>query len=90
MVQLKKGDRAVKFSNYLSMVSAPDNKENTYHDCFVQLNKQNIKRCIHCDGVPAESVEYVGGACEIQNQLFWARMCHIFNLSNKRQFLNKV
>lgn len=60
-------------------MSVLDNKEE-YHDYFLQLNKQNIKKCIHCDGVPAESVEYVGGACEIQNHLVWARMFHIFNL----------
>ena len=39
-----------------------DNKEQ-YHDYL----EQNIKKGLHCDGVPAESVEYVGGSCEIQN-----------------------
>jgi len=35
---------------------------------------------LHCDGVPAESVENVGGSREIQNQFFGARVSHIFNL----------
>ena len=45
-------------------------------------NKKQKNGVLHCDGVPAESVENVGGSREIQYQFFWASVNHIFNLQN--------
>ena len=57
--------------------------EKGQNDNFIQGKKR-----IHCNGVPAESVENVGGACKIQNQLGGAGVRHIFNLQNI--FVNQV
>lgn len=46
----------------------------------IQQLKSRRKKHLHSNSMAAESVEDIGGACEIENQFCWAIVCHPINL----------